>query len=333
MKERWSLLFWAFYFRKSSGKVWHGRSSFQMAILLKGTDWTEQIRIVSTSALISHPQINNKACGTVTVPQQVSKDCERVQQLIMESPFGQKLLGGRRIKRAVLSPRTPLINLLIDEWYLGIYINCHKYNVQNDVLFILCLFLIKDLGFIGICCLFPIILPSSQIFLMTPNEREDLSPLAPHSASHPGPALHTSPSPTRLTSQRRRTVVLCLIHGYSLWTLSPPLGALSQHWHRHETDWSASMCPPTSRSFNGLVSKRRLCYEALAVPTLPVSYFLWCQHVNKEEGMWSHWNVRYLCQFCKVSFRWRKCGYFYSPQLVTDEKHAVTLCKVIDCFS
>ncbi|XP_040021816.2 leucine--tRNA ligase, mitochondrial [Gasterosteus aculeatus] len=59
--------------------------------------------------------INNKACGTVTVPQQVSKDCERVQQLIMESPFGQKLLGGRRIKRAVLSPRTPLINLLIDE--------------------------------------------------------------------------------------------------------------------------------------------------------------------------------------------------------------------------
>ncbi|TNN37209.1 putative leucine--tRNA ligase, mitochondrial [Liparis tanakae] len=59
--------------------------------------------------------INNKACGTVTVPLQVSKDSERVQQFIMESPFGQKLLGERNIKRAILSPRTALINLLIDE--------------------------------------------------------------------------------------------------------------------------------------------------------------------------------------------------------------------------
>ncbi|KAM8869548.1 leucine--tRNA ligase, mitochondrial [Spinachia spinachia] len=59
--------------------------------------------------------INNKACGTVTVPQQVSKDCERVQQLIMESPLGQKHLGNRSIKRAILSPRTALINFLIDE--------------------------------------------------------------------------------------------------------------------------------------------------------------------------------------------------------------------------
>uniref|UniRef100_A0A8C2Z479 leucine--tRNA ligase n=1 Tax=Cyclopterus lumpus TaxID=8103 RepID=A0A8C2Z479_CYCLU len=59
--------------------------------------------------------INNKACGTVTVPLQVSKDSERVQQFIVESPFGQKLLGDRNIKRAILSPRTALINLLIDE--------------------------------------------------------------------------------------------------------------------------------------------------------------------------------------------------------------------------
>uniref|UniRef100_A0A8C9Y4V2 leucine--tRNA ligase n=1 Tax=Sander lucioperca TaxID=283035 RepID=A0A8C9Y4V2_SANLU len=59
--------------------------------------------------------INNKACGTVNVPQQVSKDPERVQQFIVESPFGQKLLGERSIKRAILSPRTALINFLIDE--------------------------------------------------------------------------------------------------------------------------------------------------------------------------------------------------------------------------
>uniref|UniRef100_A0A4W6CF97 leucine--tRNA ligase n=1 Tax=Lates calcarifer TaxID=8187 RepID=A0A4W6CF97_LATCA len=59
--------------------------------------------------------INNKACGTVTVPLQASKDTERVQQLILESPLGLKHLAERSIKRAILSPRTALINFLIDE--------------------------------------------------------------------------------------------------------------------------------------------------------------------------------------------------------------------------
>uniref|UniRef100_A0A3Q3W5I7 leucine--tRNA ligase n=1 Tax=Mola mola TaxID=94237 RepID=A0A3Q3W5I7_MOLML len=60
-------------------------------------------------------RINNKACGTVTVPLQVSKDLEHVQRLILESSLGQKLLAERPIKRAVLSPRTALINFLIDD--------------------------------------------------------------------------------------------------------------------------------------------------------------------------------------------------------------------------
>lgn len=60
-------------------------------------------------------RINNKACGTVTVPLQVSKDSSRVQQLVLESPIGQKLLRERSIKRAILSPRTALINFLVDE--------------------------------------------------------------------------------------------------------------------------------------------------------------------------------------------------------------------------
>ncbi|GLD56487.1 probable leucine--tRNA ligase, mitochondrial [Lates japonicus] len=59
--------------------------------------------------------INNTACGTVTVPLQVSKDTEQVQQLILESPLGLKHLAERSIKRAILSPRTALINFLIDE--------------------------------------------------------------------------------------------------------------------------------------------------------------------------------------------------------------------------
>uniref|UniRef100_A0A667Z0U4 leucine--tRNA ligase n=1 Tax=Myripristis murdjan TaxID=586833 RepID=A0A667Z0U4_9TELE len=63
----------------------------------------------------SDPQINNKVCGTVTVPRQMSQDAEQVQRLVLESQLGQELLGERSIKRAILSPRTALINFLIDE--------------------------------------------------------------------------------------------------------------------------------------------------------------------------------------------------------------------------
>ncbi|XP_041649043.1 probable leucine--tRNA ligase, mitochondrial [Cheilinus undulatus] len=58
--------------------------------------------------------INNKPCGTMTIPQKVSKDSERVRQLILESPLGQKHLGECSIKKAILSPRTALINFLTD---------------------------------------------------------------------------------------------------------------------------------------------------------------------------------------------------------------------------
>uniref|UniRef100_A0A1A8I9E3 leucine--tRNA ligase n=5 Tax=Nothobranchius kuhntae TaxID=321403 RepID=A0A1A8I9E3_NOTKU len=59
--------------------------------------------------------INNKACGKVEVPLQVSKDPSQVQQLVMQSPVGEKLLRERCIKRVILSPRTPLVNFLVDE--------------------------------------------------------------------------------------------------------------------------------------------------------------------------------------------------------------------------
>ncbi|KAM9724515.1 leucine--tRNA ligase, mitochondrial [Menidia menidia] len=58
--------------------------------------------------------INNKACGSVTVPLLVSKDSDQVQQLVLDSPVGQKFLRERSIKRVILSPRTALINFLVD---------------------------------------------------------------------------------------------------------------------------------------------------------------------------------------------------------------------------
>uniref|UniRef100_A0A8C7WMN7 leucine--tRNA ligase n=1 Tax=Oryzias sinensis TaxID=183150 RepID=A0A8C7WMN7_9TELE len=59
--------------------------------------------------------INNKPCGKVAVPLQVSKDVSRVQHLVLESAVGQKHLSERSIKRAILSPRTALINFLVEE--------------------------------------------------------------------------------------------------------------------------------------------------------------------------------------------------------------------------
>ncbi|XP_021112895.1 probable leucine--tRNA ligase, mitochondrial isoform X2 [Heterocephalus glaber] len=59
--------------------------------------------------------INNKACGKVPVPQQVVRDQDRVHELVLQSELGARLLQGRSIKKAILSPRTALINFLVQE--------------------------------------------------------------------------------------------------------------------------------------------------------------------------------------------------------------------------
>uniref|UniRef100_A0A8D0S7G4 leucine--tRNA ligase n=2 Tax=Sus scrofa TaxID=9823 RepID=A0A8D0S7G4_PIG len=59
--------------------------------------------------------INNKACGKIPVPQQVAQDQDKVYELVLQSELGIKLLQGRSIKKAFLSPRTALINFLVQE--------------------------------------------------------------------------------------------------------------------------------------------------------------------------------------------------------------------------
>ncbi|KAM9308221.1 leucine--tRNA ligase, mitochondrial [Gastrophryne carolinensis] len=59
--------------------------------------------------------INNKICGTVVVPFDVSRDSEKIQELVLQSHLGTTHLQGRTIKRVILSPRTALINFLILE--------------------------------------------------------------------------------------------------------------------------------------------------------------------------------------------------------------------------
>nr|XP_058933864.1 leucine--tRNA ligase, mitochondrial isoform X2 [Kogia breviceps] len=59
--------------------------------------------------------INNKACGKIPVPQQVAQDQDKVHELVLRSELGVRLLQGRSIKKAFLSPRTALINFLVQE--------------------------------------------------------------------------------------------------------------------------------------------------------------------------------------------------------------------------
>lgn len=59
--------------------------------------------------------INNRQCGTVTVPLQDSRDLKQVQQLVLDSPLGKRHLSQRPIRRAILSQRTALINFLVEE--------------------------------------------------------------------------------------------------------------------------------------------------------------------------------------------------------------------------
>uniref|UniRef100_A0A8B9VR52 leucine--tRNA ligase n=1 Tax=Anas zonorhyncha TaxID=75864 RepID=A0A8B9VR52_9AVES len=59
--------------------------------------------------------INNKACGKVFVPHQAARNFEEVHELVLQSELGIKHLQGRTIKKAFLSPRTALINFLVQE--------------------------------------------------------------------------------------------------------------------------------------------------------------------------------------------------------------------------
>ncbi|XP_066440850.1 leucine--tRNA ligase, mitochondrial [Eleutherodactylus coqui] len=59
--------------------------------------------------------INNKNCGSVCVPFTISRDAEKVQDIVMQSDLGRNHLQGRIIKKMILSPRSALVNFLVQE--------------------------------------------------------------------------------------------------------------------------------------------------------------------------------------------------------------------------
>ncbi|CAN2389644.1 Belongs to the class-I aminoacyl-tRNA synthetase family [Pristimantis euphronides] len=59
--------------------------------------------------------VNNKKCGSVRLPFTISQDAKKVQDLVLQSELGTNYLQGRTIKRMILSPRTALVNFLLEE--------------------------------------------------------------------------------------------------------------------------------------------------------------------------------------------------------------------------
>ncbi|XP_078524272.1 leucine--tRNA ligase, mitochondrial [Lissotriton helveticus] len=71
--------------------------------------YLEQPDMVEVSVLI-----NNKPFGKITVPNNVSKNTEKVTEMVLQSDLGAKYLQGHTIKKTFLSPRTALISFLIE---------------------------------------------------------------------------------------------------------------------------------------------------------------------------------------------------------------------------
>lgn len=73
-------------------------------------EYLQQPDIIEMSVLI-----NNKAFGKVSMPRRVAQNAEEVHELVLQSELGIKHLQGRAIKKTFLSPRTTLINFLLQE--------------------------------------------------------------------------------------------------------------------------------------------------------------------------------------------------------------------------
>uniref|UniRef100_G1R2A9 leucine--tRNA ligase n=1 Tax=Nomascus leucogenys TaxID=61853 RepID=G1R2A9_NOMLE len=73
-------------------------------------EFLQQPEVVQMAVLI-----NNKACGKIPVPQQVAQDQDKVHEFVLQSELGVRLLQGRSIKKSFLSPRTALINFLVQD--------------------------------------------------------------------------------------------------------------------------------------------------------------------------------------------------------------------------
>nr|KAF6474658.1 leucyl-tRNA synthetase 2, mitochondrial [Rousettus aegyptiacus] len=91
------------------------RSAWDTGVLLQpwpavDPPFLQQPDVVQMAVLI-----NNKACGKIPVPQHVARDQDKVHELVLQSELGIRLLQGRSIEKAFLSPRTALINFLVQD--------------------------------------------------------------------------------------------------------------------------------------------------------------------------------------------------------------------------
>ncbi|RXM27332.1 putative leucine--tRNA ligase, mitochondrial [Acipenser ruthenus] len=84
-------------------------------------------------------RINNKARGSVSVPQQVARNAEAVRELVLRSELGTTHLHNRTIKKAILSPRTALINFLVeDAWNCWSQYGCPDRRLRGKAFYYVC---------------------------------------------------------------------------------------------------------------------------------------------------------------------------------------------------
>ncbi|KAM4688401.1 leucine--tRNA ligase, mitochondrial [Discoglossus pictus] len=107
-----------------ASELWKGISCVQHRLCTQ-YNWNEDVLLQTWPTVdpeyLREPEtvevsvlINNKACGTVMVPHGVSRDSAKVQDLVLQSDLGGIHLQGRVIKKVFLSPRTALINFLVE---------------------------------------------------------------------------------------------------------------------------------------------------------------------------------------------------------------------------
>ncbi|PKU38402.1 hypothetical protein llap_11294 [Limosa lapponica baueri] len=90
-------------------------ASSELQFDIHGCFWCNVQLLSIIKVKLDRFKINNKACGKVFVPQQAARNFEEVHELVLQSELGVKHLQGRTIKKAFLSPRTALINFLVQE--------------------------------------------------------------------------------------------------------------------------------------------------------------------------------------------------------------------------
>ncbi|XP_039592441.1 probable leucine--tRNA ligase, mitochondrial isoform X1 [Polypterus senegalus] len=108
-----------------TSEIWRGLSQVQNK-LTTGWQWDSDVLLQRWPAVDPEYQkqpevvevtvrINNKPCGSISVPQQDARNAELIQEMILSSELGHRHLRDKKIRKAILAPRVALMNFVVEE--------------------------------------------------------------------------------------------------------------------------------------------------------------------------------------------------------------------------